>query len=148
MKRSLSILTIVAIGITSLIPVQVFAVSTVKKERKEIIVKYRDESEASKERVKNNLRMKLNPQKLQKKKAIDVEGSKLDLIEMGENDDVKTMAEKMSKEPDIEFAVPNHKIRLIPETNKISVRCIKPPAFKPQDPKFNLQWGLKTPDKL
>lgn len=144
MKRSLSVITAVVIGITSLIPVQVFAASIIKKERKEIIVKYRDESEVSKESVKNNLRLKLNPQKLQKRKSIEVDGAKLDVIEMGENDDVKAMAEKMSKEPDIEFAVPNHKIKLRTEMSKVSAMCITSPVFKPQDPLFNLQWGLKN----
>jgi len=143
-KRSISVMAAVVISITSLIPVQVFAVSAVNKERKEIIVKYRDESESSKEKVKNNLRLKLKPQKLQKKNAIDVNGSKLEIIEMGENDDIKAMAEKMSKEPDIEFAVPNHKIKLQPEVNKTLSRSFTSQVFKPQDPMFNLQWGLKN----
>ena len=77
--------------------------------------------------------MKNKPQRLERKKIIDLGESKLEILEMGENDDIKYIADKLSKEPSVEYAVLNHKINL-PKTN----------MAKPSDPSFNLQWGLNN----
>lgn len=136
MKKGFAVLTIVAISITSLMPAHIYAISSSGKERKEVIVKYRDESETAKRKVENDVKKKYKLQRLERKKVLDIEGEKLDVIETGETDNVEVIAEKISKEPNVEFAVPNHKIKRFPYIDS------KKQLSLPKDSKFNLQWGL------
>lgn len=121
----------------NLIPIQVSAISNSEKDKKEIIIKYKNESELTTSLTINSIKQKLKPQKLDRKKIIEVSNSKLEVIETGNNDDVKYIAEQLSMEPNVEFAVPNDKITLNPESPR------KKPKM-PNDPMFKDQWGLNN----
>lgn len=122
----------ISLGLSS-IPVS--AVSYSKMDRKEIIVKYKDETEITTGIAIESIKQKFKPQKLERLKIIQGSISKLELLETGTDDDVKYIAEELSKDPNVEFAVPNHKIKLDPVNYRKEVK-------KPNDPMFKNQWGL------
>lgn len=136
MKKSLIPFVAVFISL-SLLQIPVSASSDLMKNRKEIIVKYTNETELTTNIAINAIKQKLKPQKLERKKIIAGSHSKLELLETGADDDVNYIAEALSKEENVEFAVPNHKITLSP------VNYRKEPK-KPNDPMFKKQWGLQN----
>lgn len=119
-----------------ILDINVSASTDSMKDRKEIIVKYKNESEFTTNMTINSVKEKHNPQKLVRKKIIE-SSTKLDLLETGAYDDVEFIADKLSKESNVEFAVPNNKIKLDPVNYRKKTK-------KPNDPMFKKQWGLEN----
>lgn len=136
MKKILILFVAVAISL-SYLSIPVSAVSYSKMDRKEIIVKYKNETEISTGIAIKSIKQKLKPQKLERLKIIQGSISKFELLETGVDDDVKNIAEELSKEPNVEFAVPNHKI-------KLDLVNYRKHDKKPNDPMFKNQWGLQN----
>lgn len=132
----LSILVMVLFFVTSLFPCQAEASSTIR-DRQEIIVKYRDNSDISTDKTRNSFIQKYHLSKLDRKQFINVEDVKLELLEVAKSDDINDIAAKLSQEANVDFAVPNHKIKLF-----------KKPFTQPQDELFSLQWGLNNTGQI
>ncbi|MCX7748254.1 MAG: S8 family serine peptidase [Clostridia bacterium] len=97
---------------------------TQKKEKNQIIVKYKNESniEVTKSDITKKLKLKKNNFKKIPKK------SKTEIVDIGGNDLNKTLQE-ISKDPNVEYVQPDYKIT---------------PFEIPSDPQFNEQWGLNN----
>ncbi len=133
MKKGLILFSIILIGIELLASVQFANASNSKNDRNEIIVKYKNVTELTTNKAVNTIKQRLKPQKMERKKLINQDSSRLEVITIGKNDDAKSIAQELSKESNIEFAVPNNKIKLFSVKNGVT-----------GDPLFKLQWGLSN----
>jgi len=96
----------------------------------EIIVKYKDgvdsgESSAIEKEAKSTTRSS----KLAGKQMIEMGGGRVDVLEIGANDDIEALLGALNAHPDVEYAQPNHALAL---------------SSLPEDAGFELQWALEN----
>ncbi|MCU6796810.1 S8 family serine peptidase, partial [Paenibacillus sp. WQ 127069] len=94
-----------------------------QKERKEILVKYKEESKA--DNIKKNLKNKLKLTKLEVKKKTRT--TKTEILGIDDKDDVDGILAELKKDSNVLYAQQNYKLY----TNGL-----------PSDQRFNEQWGL------
>lgn len=133
MKKRLVLFSVVLICIGMLFPIQVVTAANSKNDRKEIIVKYKNETELSIHKTFNTIKERLKPQKMERKELINIDNSGLEIITVGKNDDPKYIAKELAKESNVEFAVQNNKIKSFPINGRVIT-----------DPLFKYQWGLRN----
>ncbi len=95
----------------------------IKRELREILVEYKDESRS--EEIKKDVKNKTKLTKLDTKKKL--KKSKLELLEIGSSDDIDSVIEEFQKDPNVLYAQANYKLY----TSTI-----------PSDSRFSEQWGL------
>ena len=94
-------------------------------EKTEILVKYKDSGKEDK--VKGNLKKRIKLSKISTKKSYAK--TKIDLLEIGEKDDIAKVVDELKKDPDVLYAQPNYKLDVM---------------AAPADPMFDSQWGLQN----
>ncbi len=116
-----NMLTTVAFADTINLPIEetVSETNTVK-EKTELIVKYKDET--NKEEKLSEVKEGLGLAKLETVKKIDG----FDLVEIAETDDIQAVITELEKDQSIEYVQPNYKL------------------FAFAEPRFSEQWGLKS----
>ncbi|MFZ5986975.1 MAG: S8 family serine peptidase [Bacillota bacterium] len=95
----------------------------VKRDKKEILVKLKDESKSDK--VKNDILKKKIASKYDIKKKSQL--FKLETIEINDSDNIERVLEELNSNPDVEYAQPNYELK----TSDI-----------PEDERFGEQWNL------
>lgn len=97
----------------------------------EIIIKYKNGGnlEVKKAKIQNKIQSSLSSHHsfLPKSKQIFSEG--VEVLSVDENEDVQSLAEELSKDPDVAYAQPNYIYHF---------------DYTPQDPRFSEQWSLKN----
>lgn len=101
----------------------------VDKQKIEIIVKYKKTTDTNV--LRNDIKSKTKASKISLKKKMKY--SRIEVLEIGENDDINKIMEQMAKNPDIEYAQPNY---------KLTIDSI------PNDELFSQQWGLMNSGQL
>lgn len=91
MKRIIFLTIVLSIAIICVVSAHVFASSNTIKERKEIIIKYSNETELVNRKAISSVNQKEKPQRLERKKLIDTWDAKLEIVTIGENDDIRTV---------------------------------------------------------
>ncbi len=130
-KRTLiKVLIILAVvfSITILQFTNVIAASKVPntgRDKKEILVKYKDDSKADSVRTSIKSKFKLN--KLDSKRKF--RKSKMELVQIGDKDNVDSVVKGLRNDPNVEYAQPNYQITI---------------SSLPNDPNFAKQWGLSN----
>ncbi len=133
MKKGVILFIVIFISVGILFPVKVTSAENIKNERKEIIVKYNNDSELKTNKAVNTIKRKLAPQKMERRKLIKLDSSTLEIITIGKNDNPEYIAKELAKESGVEFAVKNNKIKMFPLNKK-----------EAKDPLFKYQWGLNN----
>ena len=102
---------------------------TDKKVKQEIIVKYKDGSFGSTQKLKqfDKVKNKLKLKKLKSKK--NIKKSNIDLIEIDESDNILDTIKALKEDPDILYVQPNYAVKML---------------GTPEDEYFNQQWSLKN----
>lgn len=95
------------------------------REKKEILVKYKNEAKANS--VRTALKSKLKLSKFEAKKQI--QRHKMELYEVGADDNIDNIIAQLKNDPNVEYAHPNYPITL---------------DALPNDPYFGKQWGLSN----
>ncbi|MDP4093577.1 MAG: S8 family serine peptidase [Bacillota bacterium] len=134
MKRSnkalikVLIILVIALSVTILQFTNVFAAGKAQntgRDKKEILVKYKDDSKADSVRASIKSKFKLN--KLDSKRKF--RKSKMELVRIGDKDNVDSVVKDLRNDPNVEYAQPNYQITI---------------SSLPNDTDFAKQWGLSN----
>lgn len=93
------------------------------RDKQEILVKYKDDtkSDSTRNKIKNKLNLKSLKPKMKFKKH------KMELMQLGESDNIDNVIKELKKDPNVEYAQPNYLLTI---------------SALPNDPYFAKQWGL------
>lgn len=99
--------------------------STIKKEKVQILIKYKDDSKS--ETVKSKAKIKLKLNKLETKKKYKL--SKVEVLEIDSNDNINKVLSEFKKDTNVEYVQANYKLK---------------PSDIQYDERFGEEWGLKN----
>lgn len=94
------------------------------REKREILIKYKNESKA--ESIKSGVKKRLKLGKLELKKK--AKQHRMELLEIGEKDNIESIINELKSDPNVEYAQPNYKLEIAAV----------------EDSMFNMQWSLKN----
>lgn len=99
-----------------------------EKENREIIVKYKNKDKG--ESIKSSIQSKLSASPFTIKKRLKKD--LMEVLKIGENDDVDEIIKEFESNPDVEYVQPNYRLKLHSAT---------------EEPRFIEQWGLNNTGK-